>query len=63
MPVPRGAHLSTEGWVFQQVCVTNQGFMPEAHRLARENGVTLLERDALADLLRRHPVKRMDIQR
>ncbi len=54
---------SYPGIRFEQICVTNQAFMPEAHRLARENGVTLLERDALADLLRRHQVKRMDVQR
>jgi Holliday junction resolvase len=54
---------SYPGICFQQICVTNQAFMPEAHRLARENGVTLLERDGLADLLRRYPVRRLDVQR
>ena len=54
---------SYPGIRFQQICVTNQAFMPDAHRLAQDNGVTLLERDALADLLRRHPIKRMDVQR
>jgi HJR/Mrr/RecB family endonuclease len=54
---------SYPGVRFQPICVTNQGFMPDAHRLAEANGVTLLEREALADMLRRHPVKRMDVQR
>jgi len=55
--------LNYPGICFQQICVSNQAFMPEAHRLARENGVTLLERDSLAELLRRHPVTRMDVHR
>jgi hypothetical protein len=45
------------------VGLTNQHFNTQAHENARLNGVTLLERQDLANLLGQHPVTMLEIER
>ncbi len=48
---------------FSKVGLTNQHFNTQAHENARLNGVTLLERQDLANLLGQHPVTMLEIER
>ena len=46
---------------FKRICVTNQTFNLTAWEQARSNDVELVERDALSQLLRCHPLTTMDV--
>ena len=43
------------------MCATNQAFNPTAWEQARLNGVALVERERLADLLELYPVTVLDV--
>jgi HJR/Mrr/RecB family endonuclease len=46
---------------FKRICATNQAFNANAWDQARLNGVELLEREPLADLLELYPVTTLDV--
>ena len=48
---------------FQKVCITNQYFNAQAHENAELNGVELLERTHLAELLEKHEVTILEVER
>jgi SNF2 family DNA or RNA helicase len=58
-----GYSRSHPGVKFQKVCVTNQYFNGSAMEQARLNGVEIVDRDNLADLLNRHPITALDVER
>ena len=51
------------GVAFRRLCVTNQYFNSAAKEQASINDVELVDRDVLADLLRRHSVRTLDVDR
>jgi HJR/Mrr/RecB family endonuclease len=46
---------------FKRICATNQTFNPNAWEQARLNGVELVEREPLVDLLELYPVTVLDV--
>lgn len=51
------------GVVFEKVCITNQHFNRLAHENAELNGVQLLDQTHLAELLQKHEVSMLDVER
>ncbi len=47
---------------FKRICATNQAFNLNAWEQARLNGVELVEREPLIDLLEHYPVTVLDVQ-
>jgi hypothetical protein len=49
--------------LFSKACVTNQFFNETTRRHAESNQVTLFDQNALVNLLNKHPLTKLDIDR